>query len=72
MAQIQELIVFLQVLVAIGAGYRGVQCAILLSNSDDDAPSVKKRLRNLLIFTVLAETISGFINVILSYFGGSV
>lgn len=70
MEQIQKLIAFLQVLVGIGAGYRGVQCAILLSTGDDDAPSIKKRLRNLLIFTVLAETISGFINVILGYFGG--
>lgn len=70
MEQIQKLIAFLQILVGIGAGYRGVQCAILLSAGDDDAPSIKKRLRNLLIFSVLSETISGFINVVLGYFGG--
>lgn len=68
MEHIQELIGFLQILIALGGAARGVYCAILIAPKDEEAKSYKTRLKNLLIFIVLAETICELIKTVVDYF----
>lgn len=68
MEQIQELISFLQILIALGGAARGVYCAILIAPKDEEAESYKKRLKNLLIFLVLSETVGELIKTVIGYF----
>lgn len=67
MSHIQELITFLQVLIPLGVGARTAYCCAVMY-ADDEEKSYKTRIRNALIFTALAETISGLLKVIIGYF----
>jgi len=60
---------FLLVLLPIAAGARAVFCFIAQATAEDPS-QYKKRLINLLIFLVFAETIVAFLPMILGYFGG--
>lgn len=68
---IQELIVFFLIIIPIGAGMRIAACFNYMQMDEDPTP-YKKRIRNVLIFLVLAESISGTLYAVLGYFGGTV
>lgn len=71
MDDILSVIVLFQILIPIGGGMRIVACLIYMSAAEDPT-SYKNRIRNVLVFIVLAECITSILHVVLSYFGGTV
>jgi len=71
MDTIQDLIVFFLIIIPIGAGMRIAACLSYMQ-MDEDRATYKKRIRNVLIFLVLAESISGTFYAVLGYYGGTV
>ncbi len=63
-----DLTVALLAIINSGAVVRFMLIMIHLSHSDDDIPSYKKKIKNLLIFVIVANTITGILATILSYF----
>lgn len=68
MEQIQQLITFMLVIIPVGAAVRIGYCLIVLSMDSEEERSYKVRIRNVIVFTVLAETIAGLLKVVLNYF----
>lgn len=68
MDQIQGLITFLQALIPIGAGARIVYSLMAMAADSEEEHSYRKRIRNALVFVVLAEVISGLLQLVLDYF----
>ena len=71
MDTIQDLIVFFLIIIPVGAGMRIAACLNYMQMDEDSTP-YKKRIRNVLIFLVLAESISSTLYAVLSYYGGTV
>lgn len=71
MDEILDGIVLFQILTPIGGALRILACLIYMSAAEDPT-SYKNRIRNALIFIVLAECITSILHVVLSYFGGTV
>ena len=65
---VQSLIKILQTIIPIAATARIVYCLIVMQLSEDEAPSLKKRIRNAIVFTVLTECISGLLTLVMGYF----
>ena len=55
MGSIRELIYAVRLLIPVGAALRSVYIAIAIQADPDQAPVLKRRLRNLLIFTAVSE-----------------
>lgn len=69
MQQVSQLITVLLILLPLAAAARIVYCLIAMSTDhSDDSSSYKRRIRNILIFLILAESIMGLIKVISGYF----
>lgn len=68
---IQDLTVFLLILVPIGAAARIAACMIYMQMEEDPMP-YRKKIRNVLIYAVVSECIIGLIPGLLGYFGGGV
>lgn len=66
--EVQDLITLLQGVILVGAMARFAYCLIILQTSEDDAASIKKRMRNVIVFTVLAQCAAGFVHLIAAYF----
>ena len=66
MQQVSQLITVLLILLPLAAAARIVYCLIAMSTDHSDDGSYK--LRNILIFLILAESIMGLIKVISGYF----
>lgn len=69
METIQELMLLLLILIPAAGAVRIILCAIYMSSSEEETTSYKKRIRNTLVFIVLAETVTGVIAMIANYFG---
>lgn len=68
MNEIQMLITILQVLIAVGAAARIGYCCVMMNSDEEEDPKVYKvRIRNVLVFTVLAETIGGILQIVQNY-----
>lgn len=68
MNEIQMLITLLQILIGAGAGARIVYCYIMINvDGEEDAKVYKVRIRNVLVFAVLAETIGGILQIVQNY-----
>ena len=68
MNEIQMLIAALQTLIAAGAAGRIVYCCIMMNADGEEDPKVYKvRLRNVVVFAVLAETIGGILQIVQGY-----
>lgn len=67
---IDSLINWLLGLVPLGCGIVAVRCFIGMSTNEDDYTMFKKRLKNALIFCVIAECLVGLLKIIASYYGG--
>ena len=65
---ISQIITLFQVLIPIGAAARIAACAFTMAMDSDTVASLKPRIRNALIFTVLAECITGAIQLFASYY----
>lgn len=71
MDTIKDLLSFSLILIPVAASARIVACLIYMQ-MDEDGSAYKKRIRNALIFTVLAECVVGLLDLVASYFGGGV
>lgn len=70
MIYLNSLILALQALVTAGAGVRAVMCIIRITADDEQASSYKRRLKNLLIFTVVSVSVLQLLKMIYSYYLG--
>lgn len=68
--EIKDLINFLLILIPSACAARCVYCIIAMAMNGDEARTYKKRMRNAVIFTVIAECIVAIYDIFASYFGG--
>lgn len=64
---IGEAILYMTILINAGASVRLIIIMIHAVHSEDDRSSYKAKVKNLLIFVVIANTISGLMTTFLSY-----
>ncbi len=68
MDDVQGLIIFLQVIIGVGAAARVTYCMIKKAMDDEGKDGYKKLIKNTLVFAVAAELVTSGINLIQSYF----
>lgn len=68
MGSIRELIYAVRLLIPVGAALRSVYIAIAIQADPDQPPVLKRRLRNLLIFTAVSEGILALLQDVQHYF----
>lgn len=68
MEQVLSLISWLLVVLPVAAAARIVYCLCCIPTDGDNESSYKKRIRNTLIFVVLAETVMGLLRVVAAYY----
>lgn len=59
----------LQILIRSGAALRVAYCFLRMSMSEEETLMYKKRIRNSIVFLVLAEMVWILKNLIITYFG---
>lgn len=64
---LRDLIKAMLALLPAGAAVRAVHCLIKMAMDDDQRSLYKRRLTNLLVFTVAAETIVSLLYIVLDY-----
>ena len=62
------LVGILHILIPLAGALRLIHCLICISMDADQAPSYKRRIRNLLIFVAVSQCIAGLIVVIRNYY----
>lgn len=67
MAELQELIRWLLVILPLGVAARIIYCLCCIPTDSENEATNKRRIRNTLIFFVLAETIAGLLSIIANY-----
>lgn len=65
---IDALIKFFLVIIPLGATVRVIYCAIKAMTSEEDKPTMKKRAKNVIAFTVVAELAVGLVALVLGYY----
>lgn len=60
MKTLLEIINYLVVLIDIGAGSRIIYCLIMINSEPDDIKTYTKKIKNLIIFVILANTALSF------------
>lgn len=70
MEKINQMITFLQVIIPLGGAARIIYCLAVMSVDEEEQSSYKKRIRNILVFVVLAECASSFLRMAANYYGG--
>lgn len=68
MEQVRELTAWLLVALPIAVAARIIYCLCVLPTDAEQEGSYRRRIRNALIFLVLAETVTGLINVVTAYY----
>ncbi|MEG2420825.1 MAG: hypothetical protein RSB55_04695 [Oscillospiraceae bacterium] len=68
MESIQELTHILQILIPIGAGARIAYCLSAMAMDSDEDKSYKTRIRNTLVFVVLAEVAAPLLLAVIRYY----
>lgn len=68
MAQVRSLISWLLVVLPVAAAVRIIYCLCCLPTDSGNESSYKQRIRNTLIFVVLAETVMGLLRVVAAYY----
>lgn len=64
----RQLMQALQMLVPIGVGARVIYCLCQIPLDEEQAQTYKRRIRNALVFLVLAETLLGLAAIVEDYF----
>lgn len=67
MQYLRELIFAMLFLLPTLGALRAICCVIQISSDDEQAGQYKRRLKNLVIFIVIAEGVVGFLYMILDY-----
>jgi hypothetical protein len=65
---VDRICLLLQVLIRAGIVFRVVFCLVKLMLADEENSQYKKRIRNALVFAVIAELIFSVKNLIIGYF----
>lgn len=65
---INSLITVLLVIIPIGAAARLIYCALKAAASEEEAPVMKKRAKNIIVFTIIAETAMGIVATVIRYY----
>lgn len=68
MATIKEMADYLIILVRAGAGLRAVYCFIRMGMNEEETSMYKKRLRNVVIFYILAELSWQLKDMVMGYY----
>lgn len=71
MDKLNELIMYLQILIPIGGVMRIAACLVYM-NMEEDATPYQKRIKHVLYFVVLSECFSGIFKTVVSYYGGGI
>lgn len=66
MEQVRELTAWLLAILPLAVAARVIYCLCCLPTDAEQAGSYKRRIRNALLFLILAETVTGLINVIIA------
>ncbi|MEM5780049.1 MAG: hypothetical protein AAGU02_02750 [Lawsonibacter sp.] len=70
METIDQMISWLLVFIPLGGTARILYCLAAMSADSDARDSFQKRIKNILIFIVVAEILSGLLKLIAHYYGG--
>lgn len=70
METINQIIIFVRILIPVAGAARIVYCILVMSADEEAAESYKKRIRNILIFVILSECITGLLHMVAGYYGG--
>ncbi len=65
---INELILYLQILIGVGGSVRIAYCLIAMNANKDEADMYKKRGKHTLAFVVISVCITGLMRLVMSYF----
>ena len=66
-SQIDQLSSYLQIAINIGLAMRAIYIFLKLTHESDEAPQYKKRLKNTVVFAVIAQLPFIIENIIVSY-----
>lgn len=70
-AYINQIANVLMVLLTIGAGARIAICLIQINSDPEQEATYRRRIRNVLIFFILAQTLVGLLAIVEDYFPGA-
>lgn len=68
MDKVRELIDWLLLVLPLSVSARIVYCLCILPTDADRSAELKRRIRNALIFLVLAETVTGLLKIVSDYY----
>lgn len=70
-AIMRQLLHVLMILLPIGAGVRVAICLIQINSDPEQEATYRRRIRNVLIFFILAQTLLGLLAIVEDYFPGA-
>ena len=68
MEQLREVLKWLLLLLPVAVGARCAYCLFLISADRDQEDTCRRRIRNALVFLVIAETINGLLSIVANYY----
>lgn len=68
MEQVKELTAWLLAILPLAVAARVIYCLCCLPTDPEQEGSYRRRIRNALIFLILAETVTGLIHVVAAYY----
>lgn len=68
MHYIDELRIWLQILIPLAAGIPFTRCLIAIIQEEDQAAMYRRRLRNVILFVIIAEVAFTVLDMIKNYF----
>lgn len=70
MEKINEMITWLLILIPVGSGARILYCLAAMPVDEDAVDSYRKRIKNILVFVAIAESLTGILKAVAHYYGG--
>lgn len=70
-AIMRQLLHVLMILLPIGTGVRVAICLIQINSDPEQEATYRRRIRNVLIFFILAQTLLGLLAIVEDYFPGA-
>ena len=68
MPYIDQISMAVLILIRVGAAFRAVYCLIRMITAEEEAPQFRKRLRNTIIFYIIAELAFVFRDLAIYYY----
>lgn len=70
MEQINQMITWLLVIIPLGGAARVLYCLAAISIDMDARDTYQKRIRHVLMFVAISESVSGLLKIVAGYYGG--